>query len=456
MSIRPSDRHNDNHAEIWSNGKAKRNGWEDGLPYERKYWILKGENKDSYPVHNQFEPAQFELRLKNAADYFMSRDIAEPWHQKLAVLKKDYCASLRDYQAACESETKESKEAEDAKVNLLAAQELKNEIKDPLINHLTLMTGLFFIAIAEISFNYYVFQLFQMGIIETIIVSMGIAIGIPIISHFLGKFLKKENKTTTDIVFTILIPIVVLLSITLLAYFRTNYLESQSLEIGSSLGITHTPLILMFLSINLILFLAATVLSYFGSHENPVEYNHRCKQLKEYEDKYDRESREDTAAKMRLKETHKYMIEAEGLIVNTFNEFKQQAKTLRKTYWLWVRTYRDYNTKARRDKDTRLIPCLHIDPCDPFDPRTCTPEERKYLVDKYEKEPVIIPSDIKNPLYVDLPSVFVMGIDMEEIKKCAEFESELTATSTVAIEKEKDEELKKLVEIRKKQLRGDV
>lgn len=138
------------------------------------------------------------------------------------------------------------------------------------------------IGISEVPLNLQIFQKFGEAFIITIIMASSLAISIPVLAHFTGVFLKqrKEKKEYFGIaVFCILLFAIFNFGVSI---FRAYVLAENVAQDSDNLNIV------IFTSLNLILFVIGVLASYFR-HDESYELEHAHKDFQKEKKKYDKE-----------------------------------------------------------------------------------------------------------------------------------------------------------------------
>jgi hypothetical protein len=142
---------------------------------------------------------------------------------------------------------------------------------------------LFFIVVGEFALNSQAFAVFQESRLLTYIMALTIAFGIPIVSHFLGTWIKQWPRpgyvTTIKVCVTVLVTIGGLIGLNEARRQFLATLPDQQARVDI-LGNA-------FLLINIFMFLAATIMSYF-SHDQDQELENLKKRTESLENTLDR------------------------------------------------------------------------------------------------------------------------------------------------------------------------
>lgn len=137
------------------------------------------------------------------------------------------------------------------------------------------------IGISEVPLNLQIFQKFGEAFIITIIMASSLAISIPVLAHFTGVFLKqrKEKKEYFGIaIFCILLFIIFNFGVSI---FRAYVLAENVAQESDNLNIV------IFTSLNLILFVIGVLASYFR-HDESYELEQTHKHFEKEKKKYDK------------------------------------------------------------------------------------------------------------------------------------------------------------------------
>lgn len=328
--------------------KARRRGRKDGRNWQWEFWPFFRKSKPAEPKTDQTMPAQYETVLVKAGQNDVAK-IAGKWKKLDIRLKPRYCQALKALHAARQRAEKEGLEAQQAMPEYETAKKNFQELDMPALDPRWRLFWLILIGIAEFPLNGLVFSIFGAGRIETYIMASAMCLVIPLAAHFFGKSLRQDNKSSVDKGFLIIVPLILLGVLAAIAFIRAKFFEAAKTQELMGITLTSLQITILFIIINIALFLVAVVISYEGSHPNHRLYNTRRARLKEALKKLRKESGEAEAALRQLakadsayqKERHHRAKKHEG--------YCQKANEIKETVELLVTVYRDANIDVRHE-----------------------------------------------------------------------------------------------------------
>lgn len=338
---------------VYSIRKARKQGKKDGRNWKWKFWPFTKEEKKAVPEDNFTDIAPYEKEIKEGIEKDIS-DLAEKWEEKDKELKKRYCQALSEFNESKKRLEKETKEAEQAKSRLDSASKKLIEIGRPHISSGWKIFWLIFLGLSEFPLNGIVFSIFGAGRIETYLIAAGLCAIIPLLAHWIGKIMRQEERSNTDVFIIYGILLVVLLGFIAIAIMRADYLADVLKEMGGS--ITPAMAGFLFVIINMVIFTGATVVSYEGTHPRHDEYKIICKEYKEALKSFSTEAREAKVAIAIYDEKMKELQDAKTNREKTFKAFKERAVTMSQAYEWMAQAYRTENARARG----KTIKCLNL------------------------------------------------------------------------------------------------
>ncbi|MBP6047767.1 MAG: hypothetical protein KA530_11890 [Ferruginibacter sp.] len=340
---------------------AKRKGRLDGKSFTWQFWPFIKNNKMAYPIIDQAEPAQYEDELLRLADSEIA-EIAEVWKGKDRLLKANYCDILSQRERAFERFEKEEKEVAPEEANLRKIDEEMMNFPEPGIQHWIAVIFHFIIFASEIFFNAIVFNSFGFEHNDTIVVAGGLGLGFTLCAYSLGKLLKKDNKSKSDVLWIYVIPVIVLLALISVSVLRGSYLKD--VEKITHVHFSMSPFLasILFFFLNILLFGAGALISYasFSKDEGlrqtlKKRYRHAIKRLK-------KEKKEAKKAAEEFEEIDKKYMKAKHFRQKEFERLYTQAKTTKEIAEFLVSVYRVANMEKRADS---IKPnCFKIPPRD--------------------------------------------------------------------------------------------
>ncbi len=340
----------------YTHTKVKRRGKIDGRDWKYSFWPFKID-KPQEPNPDQEQPAQFENELLKAAENDISKE-KENWVDVDKKLKTEYCQSLQRLEHANKNYIKESEEAKVAKIDFEKAKAKYEEFTLPPLSEKWRNSWLFVIAIGEFPLNSIVFQLFGASRFDTYLMSLILCIAIPFLGHAWGEALKQDHKTGGDKGFVLGIPIVILFILGAIAFIRAKFFEAMDTMELMGVEITPIQMTILFIIINIGIFLLAVIISYEASHSNKKQYKSVCFRYKAALKSLEKEATEATQAGQALAHAETEFQTARQTRAKTHEKYLQKANTIVDyTEWL-ITTYRAANMKDRKI----IPPCFKEEP----------------------------------------------------------------------------------------------
>jgi hypothetical protein len=246
--------------------------WFPWSPYSR--WRAKREGRLDGEVGT--DHVLYESRLLNFGEQEAGR-IAQEWEGLDKGLKGEYCTARARWRAAQEeletakqdreTASKDHEEARKKEEPILGRHSLKTWIYIPLM----IILGL-----AEFPLNAIAFRTAGEPELMTYMMTLSLALVLPLSAHFLGVFLRHAALTKREYALTGLAILIPLAAIAGVAYVRDKYIEEAQKVLGIQLD--PTTVVLIFVAINLLIFLVGVLASYFAHDPQVVEQSKRLKE----------------------------------------------------------------------------------------------------------------------------------------------------------------------------------
>jgi len=320
---------------FWSRWKAKREGKKDG--------------RLGYPESDH--ASQYEARriavAESTIDGFTRR-----YEREDKKLKEQYCEemvaldNLNERIKAIEQDHQEAKRAEQERRKAAAP-------RPPVPVPISYWIIFAFLAVCEFPMNAAVFDILGEAKWLTYLLAAGLGVVIPLAAHFLGIQLRNESpfqsfRGALKALFIFLVVLAVLIGI---AYIREKYVAGA--DIVKILGIKMDPRMVteIFLSINLLIFMVATIASYFYH----IDVTDEIKRERYHYERIRKASQKLlNGVSDNLKPLYKNRDELEESISrlrtareSIFNQWKARAKQICKTKEWLISLYRHENIKSR-------------------------------------------------------------------------------------------------------------
>lgn len=322
----------------WKRWKAIRRGKKDG--------------KVGYPPVESEHPSHYEARRINDAEAQI-RHLAELYEQADKKLKEQYCKelvtldNLNDRIKTLEDDHKEAKDAYKDRRKTTAPP------RPPVPVPLSYWIIFAFLALCEFPMNSVVFDILGEAKWLTYLLAAGLGVTIPLAAHFLGIQLRTESpfeslRGACKAIFITIIVLAVLISV---AYIREKFVEGS--KITTLLGISMDPrmVTIVFLSINMLIFMVATISSYFYhidvGDEMKRERYHYEGIMKESQKLLNGLTRDLGALHKARDEIEESISRIRAARDNLFDQYAARAKNIRKTTEWLISIYRHENIYSR-------------------------------------------------------------------------------------------------------------
>jgi hypothetical protein len=307
------------------------------------------ESKDPDPPIEQRDPSQNEAKLISIAHEHLERICAE-WAGEDGKLTAEYCQAknnLEKLQIQLRSETDEHQKA------ISDYDEAKKAFSHhpPRWIPLGLYWAIFgIITGAEGLFNYFVFQIFGQSEAETWMMAAGIVCVIPLASKLIGHSLKKETKSLID-VFGIICSTVALVALLAgLSILRESFFEASKIADAIEIPIGSFTFTAILIAFNMAIFIILTFLSYVEARKDPEEYRKARRTYQEAEATLKKEGGDVERVGKELAEAEERFINAHTARESAFEKYQFAAQEERDKAARYIRTYRQANLNARKDK----------------------------------------------------------------------------------------------------------
>jgi hypothetical protein len=340
--------------------KAKRRGKKDGRNW--KGFLFFKKPKDPFPPDNYSDHAPFERELKEAADSEI-RDFYNKWTERDRELKASYCETLKKYRDADIQFKNKSGSTERSWEDYQKSLEGLRNLGVPELSSFWKYFWLIIIGLAEFPLNGIVFSIFGAGRIETYIMAGAMCIVIPVVAHLTGETFKQKEKEKARVIISIIAILAVTLALIVVAVLRAAYLAEMFKELGVEI-ISPTLAGIIFVFINLLIFVGAFFISYTGSHPEAKKYAHQKKLVKDKYENYLKEKKEEEQARENLTNAYKQLQIVIAQREAWCKKWRGKAEKLKEIYEQLAQVYRTANIESRNSKTPPVwytLPFLKLD-----------------------------------------------------------------------------------------------
>lgn len=350
----------------------------DARDWKWKFWPFLKEKKPKEPKTDQEIESQFERELLQSGENQISQ-IAEEWKERDMKLKPNYCAAKKRYEAAYKTLTEEKGEMSESVKEYRAAKEVFDKFEPPSLKPLWMLFWLIAIGISEFFINSLVLQILGQNQLETYIAAFSMCVMIPLGAHFFGKSLQQTNKSSVDKFWLIITPLIILTLIGGLSFLRSKYFEGIGISKLLGIEVTSTEATIVFIIINIALFVVAAVVSHEGSHPQHKLYSRAKKRFSIAQKDLERDESDVKKAARELKVSERDLEIKKHVRAKTHERLKEEAVTIKESAEWLISAYRSTNLTNRED----VPECFTKEPKVPVIPQTlqqieweCSEEEK--------------------------------------------------------------------------------
>ncbi|MBC8181879.1 hypothetical protein H8E88_12235 [candidate division KSB1 bacterium] len=336
----------------YSHHKVTCKGKKDGRDWKYSFWPFR-KAKPSEPKLKQDIPSHYETELAQAGENIIASE-GEKWQKLDQSLKPNYCQAVADLKHADKVYARESEEAELANQEFAAAKAKYEALTMPVLDAKWRNFWLFLIAVAEFPLNSMVFRILGAERVETYLISIMICVGIPLIAHQFGQAIKQEYKNKTDIILMITMPVIVLAMLGAISFIRAKYFEAMVSTELLGISLSPTQMTILFIIINVAIFLIAVMISYEGSHPDKNHFHTVIKRYKETLKKLEKEATEAKAAGRMLAQAERNYQRLRQYREKSYRKFVQKIKSIAESAEWLASSYRAANMRVRKD----IPPCF--------------------------------------------------------------------------------------------------
>lgn len=320
----------------------------DARNFRWKFWPFLKEQKSKEPKTDQQIESQFERELLQSGESQISQ-ISEEWKERDLKLKPDYCAALRRYTSAYKTLSEKKGEMSDSVKEYNAAKGLFDKFEPPSLKPGWMLFWLIAIGISEFFINSLVLQILGQNQIETYIAAFSMCVMIPLGAHFFGKSLQQIYKSTVDKFWLITVPIIILTLIGGLSFLRSKYFEGMGISKLLGIELTSTEATIVFIIINIALFVVAAVVSHEGTHPQHKSYSQAKKRFKLAQKELEKDEEDVKMAAKELKSSEKDLEMKKHIRAKTHERLKEEAVTIKESAEWLISAYRSTNLANRED-----------------------------------------------------------------------------------------------------------
>jgi hypothetical protein len=333
---------------IYTHRSVVRRAKKDARDWKWRFWPFARETKSQEPKTDQTIEAQYEKELFQLGEGLIA-EIAEKWKELDIKLKPEYCEEEKHVQNAWYVWNKERAEATQSAAEFEAAKKKFHEFQPPSLGHSWAIFWLILIGISEFFINSLVLQILGQGQIETYIAAFGMCIIIPLAAHYFGKSLQQTIKSSTDVFWLIATPTVVLILIGGLSFFRSKYFEALGISKILGIEVTATEATIVFIIINMALFVIAAVISHEGNHPQHKSYKQAKKRYKDSLRAFENDTDEVNKAAKELASASERLQNIKHKRAKTHEKLFQEANSIKETAEWLMSSYRATNLANRKD-----------------------------------------------------------------------------------------------------------
>ncbi|MBU1252723.1 MAG: hypothetical protein KKG06_04515 [Bacteroidetes bacterium] len=333
---------------IYSYRTVVRRAKKDARNWRWKFWPFVKDGKAKEPKTDQTIEAQYEKELFQLAESLIA-ETAEKWKELDIKLKPEYCEANKEADSANKEWKKVSDDAKQSSVEFEKAKGIFYNFQPPSLNPKWALFWLVLIGISEFFINSLVLQILGQGQIETYIAAFGMCIMIPLGAHFFGKSLQQTSKSRIDIFWLIATPVIIFALIGGLSFLRSKYFEALGISKILGIEVTPTEATIVFIIINIALFVIAAVISHEGNHPQHKAYSQAKKRYKDSLKAFENDKDEVKKAAKDLAEAEKQLQSIKHKRAKTHEKLFQEANSIKETIEWLISSYRAANLANRED-----------------------------------------------------------------------------------------------------------
>ncbi len=333
---------------IYTYRSVVRRAKKDARDWKWRFWPFARETKSQEPKTDQTIEAQYEKELFQLGEGLIA-EIAEKWKELDIKLKPEYCEEEKHVQNAGYVWNQERAEATQSAAEFEEAKKKFHEFQPPSLNPSWAIMWLILIGISEFFINSLVLQILGQGQMETYIAAFGMCIVIPLGAHFFGKSLQQITKSRTDVLWLIATPTVVLILIGGLSFFRSKYFEALGISKILGVEVTATEATIVFIIINIALFVIAAVISHEGNHPQHKSYKQAKKRYKDSLRAFENDKDEVNKAAKELASASQKFENIKHKRAKTHEKLFQEANSIKERIEWLISSYRATNLANRKD-----------------------------------------------------------------------------------------------------------
>lgn len=305
----------------------------------------KSDGKIGIPTPDQQKQPPYVMKLKNKSAEEITR-LAQDWKAADEKFLSQYCMTSREI-------TTVEAYLEKAKSDLGIADKDEEESFKEYVKHFHFAGGWYWvfvigIALLEVPLNSIVFQLFGENQSFTILTSLSLAFVLPFCAHFLGGFLKQGFKRDGKItIHTVLIVLMISLPLLLLggiSYFREKFFEGSGVSKILNIEMDPVSIVVTFFSLNLLIFLIATVASFVAHDPVATRYSNDLKDARKLKKNSTKNIK---IYERRLEELRERRAEISSIRLARFRKIQNKAEQLREIAQVLMSEYQTHNLRVR-------------------------------------------------------------------------------------------------------------
>lgn len=299
------------------------------------------------PEQDEKLHSMYEMQLKQVCEENVKR-LAQAWQHADSKLLTAYLNAKAEFEAFTRRLGEALAQVGDAEGSLQSARDgCQGHMH---FSHTAYWALLFFISLVEVPLNAIVFDLFGESKILTYVMSLGLAIVLPVCAHFLGGFTRlgifKDGYISSRPVMAGLSAALAVSTLAGIAYFRMKFFEASGVQ--KVLGVSLDPgaVSLTFFAMNMIIFTLAAVASYV-THDRDAE---RCRERqREAGRKLSRSQKECERLKKWFHAAELRLDEAYAKRCRLFDRLKHEAEEYKDITQKLISIYREYNLRSRQN-----------------------------------------------------------------------------------------------------------
>lgn len=336
--------------------KVSCTGKRDGRGWKYSIWPFKSQ-VPVQPADTEIELAPYVREILRAADDDLT-DFAVEWSDRDIKLKTEYCQKLVKLHHAARELKAEEKDFELAKREFDEAEDQFEAMKQPAFSKTAELAWILFLAFGEYFLNYLIFTTLGADDLDTHIIAGVISAAVPLSAMYFGFLLRKQNKDVFERFLAIVMAVAPLIVFAGISVIRASMFSVAWEDMESRPDISPYTMSIIFISLNVFIFLLGTVISYYSSHADPETYRTLKMRMMRARQRFQKEASDHEQSSVQYENARIDFEKIKHYRKETFDEIVARANDLIQIARLYVSIYQDSNIGER--KSGTIPPCFRL------------------------------------------------------------------------------------------------